>query len=256
MPLRIALGLTVGTALVLFSVKKQLLTLPGALLALALLLDILLLGGYAPALYIIVVFLLSGLIGACAKPKKSGGKHEARGIRQVAANGAVAGVCLLLYGIFDATPFLVAYYAAVAEFFTDTLASDIGVHAKGRPLDLARMRLTERGRSGGVSLLGTAASLLGALLCLLLSRGAGLSATAAVIVALASFSGMLIDSILGSLLQAKYTCRICSAYTEKPMHCGTAASKTRGLTWMTNSTVNLIANLLSAALAALWALSL
>lgn len=254
MILRIILGIAVGALLVLLTVKKQLLTLSGALLAFALLLDILLLGGYAPALYIILVFLLSGLVGACSKPKREKKAPQARGIHQVAANGAVAGICLILYGIFDATPFLVAYYAAVAEFFTDTLASDIGIHAKRRPLDLARLKYTERGRSGGVSLLGTAASLLGAIVCLLLALGAGLSLLGAAIAAATAFLGMLIDSILGSLMQAKYRCRICSAYTEKPTHCHTAAEKIGGFSFMTNSTVNLVSNILTAAIAAVLAL--
>ena len=254
MPLRLTIGLAVGAMLVLLSVKKRLLTLAGALLALALLLDVLAFGGYAPAAYIILVFLLSGLGGMLAPKKKDGGKHPPRGIRQVAANGAVAGICLLLYGIFEASPFLVAYYAAVAEFFTDTLASDIGIRAKGRPFDLARMKRTERGRSGGVSLLGTAASAAGAGICLLLALGAGLSAPLAAIAAAAAFLGMLFDSILGSLLQAKYICTVCAAYTEKPTHCHSPARKTSGLAIITNSTVNLLSNVSSAVIAALLAL--
>ena len=254
MALRMAIGLVLGTGLVLLSVKGRLLTLWGALSAFLLLLDILLLGGYPPAVYIVTVFLLSGLIGGLAKPKKKADKHPPRGVRQVAANGAVAGVCLLLYGLFDGIAFLVAYYAAVAEFFTDTLASDVGVHAKGRPLDLVKRRRTERGRSGGVSALGTAASAGGALACLLFALGAGLSLPYAAIAATAAFLGMLIDSILGSLFQAKYVCRSCGAYTEKPMHCGTAAEKTGGIAWVNNSTVNLLSNVLAAAIAALCAL--
>ena len=256
MALRMAIGLVLGTVLVLLSVKGRLLTLPGALTAFLLLIDILLFGGYAPAVYIVTVFLLSGLVGGLAKPKKKADKHPPRGVRQVAANGAVAGVCLLLYGLFGSIAFLVAYYAAVAEFFTDTLASDIGVHAKGRPFDIAKWRRTERGRSGGVSFLGTAASAAGALVCLLLALGAGLSLPYAAIAATAAFLGMLIDSILGSLFQAKYICRSCGAYTEKPMHCGTAAEKTGGIVWINNSTVNLLSNILAALRAALLALLL
>ena len=256
MLLRAIIGFLTGAALVLLSVKGRLLTPLGALLAFLLLMDILLLGGYAPAVYIIAVFLLSGLSGACTRPKEKKGAHAPRGPWQVAANGSVAGLCLLLYGIFDTLPLLVAYYAAVAEFFTDTIASDVGVHAKGRPLDLARMKRTERGRSGGVSLFGTAASAAGAAVCLLFAMGAGLCAPAAAIVAISAFLGMLIDSILGSLFQAKYTCRICGAYTEKPMHCSEAAEKIGGIAWITNSTVNLLSNLTSAAIAALLCLLL
>ena len=256
MALRMTIGLVLGTVLVLLSVKGRLLTLSGALTAFLLLIDILLLGGYAPTVYIVTVFLLSGLVGGLAKPKKKADKHPPRGVRQVAANGAAAGVCLLLYGLFGSIAFLVAYYAAVAEFFTDTLASDIGVHAKGRPFDIAKWRRTERGRSGGVSFLGTAASAVGALVCLLLALGAGLSLPYAAIAATAAFLGMLIDSILGSLFQAKYICRSCGAYTEKPMHCGTAAEKTGGIVWINNSTVNLLSNILAALIAALLALLL
>lgn len=250
MALRVAIGIGVGALLVLLAVKGRLLTLSGALCAFLLLLDILLLGGYAPAVYIITVFLLSGLVGRLAGKNKEASPHKPRGIGQVAANGGAAGLAVLLYGIFGSPALLVAYYAAVAEFFTDTLASDIGVHAKGRPLDLARMKRTERGRSGGVSLLGTAASAIGAAISYLLALGAGLSAVEAAVAATAAFVGMLIDSLLGSLLQAKYVCTACAAYTEKPLHCGVRAKKTGGLALVTNSTVNLISNLLAAILSA------
>ena len=66
----------------------------------------------------------------------------------------------------------------------------------------------------------------------------------------AGFFGALLDSVLGSQLQAKYRCPVCGELTEKKTHCGAEGKLEKGLGFMTNDTVNFLNNL-SAALIAL-----
>ena len=71
------------------------------------------------------------------------------------------------------------------------------------------------------------------------------------IILLTPMAGMMIDSVMGSLIQAKYTCNVCGKLTEKPIHCNTPCRLTGGLKPLNNDAVNLISNFFTAILAAL-----
>ena len=251
MPLRLLVGAVIGILLVALAVPKRILTPMGAALAFLMLLAIIAFGGYAAAGYMIAIFGICIAVHLYNKKKKNRHSDGARGLYQVACNGLVGVLSLIVYGITGNEAFLVAYYAAIAEMLADTLASDIGTLFPGDPIDICRFRRVPRGRSGGVSLAGTAVSILGCLAAFLLALPSGIGATSAALAAIAAFGGMLFDSILGSLIQAKFRCRICRKYTENSTHCGAAAEHTGGVRFIRNSDVNLIANVFSAALAAL-----
>ena len=70
------------------------------------------------------------------------------------------------------------------------------------------------------------------------------------VILLTPMAGMLIDSALGSLLQAKYTCDKCGKLTEKRLHCDAPCRLTGGIRSLTNDAVNLISNFLTAIIAA------
>ena len=251
MLIRFLIALPLGLLLVFFSVRVRMLTLPGALLAMALLLVILPLGGYAPAAFILILYALCAAVHAYNKRRRNRHSDGARGLRQVAANGLFGGVAILLSLLWPHPALTVAYYAAITEFFADTLASDIGTLMPGDPIDLCRLRRIPRGRSGGVSALGTLASLCGCGIAAALMLLFGLSPLYAAFAAAAAFLGMLFDSVLGSLLQAKYRCRVCGDYTEKPTHCAGTAERIGGIRLLDNSNVNLLSTLFSALLAVL-----
>ena len=249
--LRLSVGAVAGAAVVLLSVGKRMLTLPAAMTAYAFLLIILAFGGYAAAGYILLLYAVAGALSALGRRRRNRHADGVRGLRQVVANGAVGTLSLLLFGILGEEALLVAYFAAIAEFLADTAASDIGTLVPRDPIDICRLRRVPRGRSGGVSLIGTAAAVAACLLALGLSLLLGLSLRGAAIAAGAALLGVFLDSVLGSLLQAKYRCRVCGDYTEKPHHCGEAAEKTGGLRLLDNSNVNLLSTLFSAAVAVL-----
>lgn len=253
---RLLFGVSIGALLVLLSVWRRMLTVPAAVTAFCMLLVILAFGGYSAAIYIVAVYAVCGGVHLLNKKRKNRHSDGARGLLQVVENGGIGTLALLLYGLLGHPAALVAYYAAIAEFFTDTLASDIGTLSRRDPIDLCRLRRIPRGRSGGVSLLGTVAALCGAALCGGLSLLAGLSPWQALTVAAAATVGMLFDSVLGSLLQAKYRCTVCGTYTERAVHCGARAEHTGGLALLKNGGVNLLCTLLSAAFAALLCLLL
>ncbi|MBO7293467.1 MAG: DUF92 domain-containing protein [Clostridia bacterium] len=246
--LRLSVGALAGAAVVLLSVRGRMLTLPAALLSYAFLLIILAFGGYAAALYILLLYAVAGALSALGRHRRNRHADGVRGVRQVVANAAVGTAALLLFGIFGKDGLHVAYYAAIAEFVADTAASDVGTLVPRDPIDICRLRRIPRGRSGGVTLLGTAAALAACLLALPISLLA-LSLRGAVIAAAAAFLGVLFDSVTGSLLQAKYRCRLCGDYTERPRHCDTPAERIGGLRLLDNSRVNLVSTLFSAVLA-------
>ena len=176
-------------------------------------------------------------------------KPEIRSGRQVLANGIVPAVCALLFIFTKNSVFTLMYIAAVAEAFSDTVASGIGVFAKNT-YDPFRLKRCEQGISGGMSLVGTASSLFAALLISALSALLGMTdIITALVIAAFAFLGMIFDSLLGSLLQVKYKCSVCGKVTESKVHCGAASTKYRGISFINNDAVNLIANFFAALLA-------
>ena len=185
--LRLLVGILLGILLAMLSVWRRMLTIPAALAALFLLALIVTLGGWIAAAYILLFYAISAMTHAIGKRVNARHTEGARGLAQVAANGLVGGGALLLYGAVGAAPLLVAYYAAICEFCADTVASDIGTLSRAEPRDICTLRRVPRGRSGGVSLLGTAAALDVSLLGGAASLLGGLSLTEGVAVAVAAF---------------------------------------------------------------------
>ena len=179
-------------------------------------------------------------------------KKFKRNMFQVASNGAAAGICALLYAILGNPAFAVGFTAALSEALSDTAASGVGALAK-KTFDPFRMRACESGTSGGMSLLGTASSLIFGSALAFLSYALGIvNIWGALVAACAAFFGMVIDSALGSLVQAKFVCKLCGRRLEKPFCCGEPASLTSGIRIIRNSSVNLISNALVCALTILF----
>ena len=173
-------------------------------------------------------------------------KGECRDEIQVIANGLVP-MLLAVVCYFAFNPvFLVAYVAVLAEAFADTAASGIGVFSKNT-FDLFKMRRCEKGISGGMSFLGTSASLVGAVLFSLLILPFGIkSFTVILIASLSAFLGVIFDSFLGSVLQVKYRCSVCSFLTERESHCDAPTVKARGFKFFDNDVVNVSSGVFTA----------
>jgi uncharacterized protein (TIGR00297 family) len=193
--------------------------------------------------------------GRVAAQFEKGGRRDQG---QVLANGAVAAVLALAYGITRQPAMLAGLAGALAAVNADTWATEIGVLSRRRPWLVTTGRPVDPGTSGAVSTEGMLAAAAGAgLIGIAAGWGTG-SLVLAVAALAAGFIGSAADSLLGATVQAIYLCPTCQKQTERhPRHvCGSATRQVRGWSWLGNDGVNLAASLVGACVAAgLWILS-
>lgn len=241
-----------GVLIAFVTYKKKLLSLGGSISVLLMLLMIDYFGKWKMVVLIIWAYVTLSVIDKIFDKrieKSVEGIHEKSGVRvasQVWVNGGAAVLSIILYGITGRLSFMVGYIVAIGEAYADSLASDVGVMSKKKPIDICTLKPITNGLSGGISLLGTSVSFVGVLIYSILSNVfiKGDAVVFAVIV-FASMIGCFFDSILGSRLQIKYMCNICKTVTEKKTHCGADTIPYKGIRWLNNSMVNLISNIFS-----------
>lgn len=200
------------------------------------------------------LFLLSSsLIGKLFPVSTAAGDAKQklpRDATQVLANGAVYGFlgarfiqpcdsCLYYYHF--PWEHLLILVAAMAT--ADTWSSEIGQYFKRPTYDLIKWRKVPPGLSGGISLPGTLAGLAGSAFitgtcCWLLSYT---NIEELLWLTFGGFFGMLLDSVLGSLFQAKYRDPKTGALSDTPSPNTELAS---GFSWVTNDLVNFAAILI------------
>lgn len=249
-------------ALVAFiTIKKKAFTVPAALSACVMLIVAAVCSGWSGIVIVLAayftIFAVDMVVGDRSE-KVTGSVNQrtgARGIVQVIANALAATIAAVMSAILKKPELMMVYAAALTECLADSLASDVGVLSKKDPVDICRMKRIKRGLSGGVSLLGTLSALAGCVWMFLISLiFFGLSVKLAVAVILIPMIGIAIDSVLGSLVQAKYECTVCGKSTEKTVHCGQKTNHVGGLKLINNDAVNIISNFLTAILAAVYVL--
>lgn len=172
-------------------------------------------------------------------------KSDCRDAIQVLANGLIPMLMAVLYSLTANKAFLVGYVAALAEAFADTCASGMGVYANST-FDIFKMKKTKMGLSGGMSVIGTLASLLGAFVIGAIGFAFEPDFKLLLIASLTAFFGAVFDSFLGSLFQIKYRCKICGELTEREVHCDVKTEEYSGFTFFDNDIVNLLSGVFSA----------
>jgi uncharacterized protein (TIGR00297 family) len=208
------------------------------------------LGGLSWAILLLTFFITSsGLSRAFKNRKKEANEKYAKGGQrdagQVFGNGGIATLFAALHFFYPEAswPWL-GFAASLAAVNADTWATELGVLNPTAPRLITDLRkVVEKGTSGGVSLVGTLASLAGAGVI-------GLEAALLnpfevnwmffVLVTIAGLLGALFDSLLGATVQAIYYCPSCQKETERnPTHsCGTETTQIRGWKWLDNDLVN------------------
>ncbi len=168
---------------------------------------------------------------------------------QVLANGGAAFASALAYALSRHPAALVACGVALAEATADTWASEVGVLSPLRPRSILTGKLLPAGASGGVSWLGTFASLAGAaLIALIFGLGyAGIlgyadAYKAALWVLGGGFIGAIVDSLLGASIQAQYRCSHSGRLTERPATQGARNALQHGFAWVGNDAVNFLSS--------------
>ncbi len=227
-------------------------------------------GGWEWGILLVAFFVSSSALSFYRAHDKQGlaekfAKGHQRDLGQAIANGGTAALLAVLSQLFPLpgagreVVWFAACAGAMAAVNADTWATELGVLNPHPPRLITTGRRVEVGASGGITWLGTAASLGGAFFIGLLG-GLGLlvvrqSWTAARVLLLAATAGGLLgslfDSLLGATVQAIYWCDTCQKETERQIHrCSTETRLHRGWRWLTNDLVNLGASVVGALVAA------
>ncbi len=208
------------------------------------------LGGWDWAILLLAFFISSSALSKMFKSRKKDLKEKfdkgsRRDAMQVFGNGGLAAFFALLHFFFpDSLWTWLGFSAALAAVNADTWATELGVLARSQPRMINNLKQkVEKGTSGGISVTGTLASLVGAALIGLLSAifsPINDFFPIFILVTLAGLLGALFDSLLGATIQAIYYCPACKKETERhPNHlCGTETRYFRGWKWLTNDLVN------------------
>jgi uncharacterized protein (TIGR00297 family) len=188
------------------------------------------------------------------KERRTGGvvaKGGERDARQVLANGGLFTLAALGSLLAPSPLWGAAGAGAIAAATADTWATEIGTLSRRPPWMITTGRPAAPGTSGAVTVLGTVASVGGALFVAVLALAAGWGAPAALGAVLGGVAGSAADTLLGATLQARRWCDHCDAPTERLVHaCGVATRPAGGVAWLDNDGVNLASGVLGLAIGA------
>ena len=248
----IIIGIVTAILLSVAALRKNALTVFATITAACIVILISFCTSYREVIFLAVSYLVLVVIDALTEKKSEKivadvhKKHGARTVVQLLANGGAATVAVILYKVFKNEAFLYVYVVCVIEACADSIASDIGVLSKKPPVSILTFKRVQTGLSGGVSLLGLSASLVGCVFMAALSLiciGFGVKNFA--LMAVIPFFGMILDSVIGASLQVKYKCAKCGKYTERAEHCGEKTVYAGGIRFLDNSAVNLLTNIIT-----------
>ena len=188
-------------------------------------------GGAAWAALVGAFFLTSSALTRLESgPTGQGGRSRDRSGRdwtQVVANGGVATATAVGHAAVGSSVWLTACAGAIAVATADTWATEIGRFSRAAPRLITTWGRTVHGASGGITGVGTAAACGGALLIASIGAAFALPPAArfAGAVAVAGFSGSIVDSLLGATIEQRWR-------------------------WINNNAVNLVATAWGALVAA------
>jgi len=206
-------------------------------------------GGLPWAILLIAFFITSSGLSRMFKKRKQGlnekySKGDQRDAGQVFGNGGLATAFVLIHALYPESNIgWVGFAAALAAVNADTWATELGVLNPHPPRLIHNFKQVEKGTSGGISIIGTLASVAGSGLIGVLAASFAhqpVSWTLCLIITIAGLAGSLFDSLIGATVQAMYYCPTDKKETEKhPLHtCGTETVHIRGWKWLNNDWVN------------------
>jgi uncharacterized protein (TIGR00297 family) len=204
-------------------------------------------GGWEWALLLLTFFITSSALSRAFKKRKQGldekfSKGHERDAGQVFGNGGIATFFAALHFFFPESPIpWVGFAASLAAVNADTWATELGVLSPHPPRMITNLkRIVEKGTSGGISLVGTLASLAGSALIAFFASLLTDNWSLLPLITVSGLVGSLFDSLLGGTVQAMYYCPNDKKETEKhPVHtCGTETVHIRGWKWLDNDRVN------------------
>jgi uncharacterized protein (TIGR00297 family) len=211
--------------------------------------------GVSWAILVIAFFMSStalGRIRADVRTRRIGSvvaKGGRRDASQVLANGGVFAVAALGQLLHPSPGWLALGGGALAAAAADTWGTEIGSLSAHSPRDILRWRPVAPGTSGGVTAVGTLASVGGGAFIAALAALAGWPWPTVFATFVGGVAGAFADSILGAAVQVRRWCDRCNSATEQPVHlCGSPTRIAGGVPWVDNDTVNLLSVLLGGAI--------
>jgi len=174
---------------------------------------------------------------------------------QVLSRGLMAMLSSLIWYVTGSLSSLVMFGASIAEVLANTLASSIGSLSKRTPVSIRNFMPVSKGFSGAVTPLGILSSFIASIivgvLWVLLFLDVQVYETVKIIafcsvISFTAFMGSIIDSYLGSCVQAHYINPKTGQLTEKPNEDGVDFELSYGIRWIDNDMVNLLSNIFSA----------
>ncbi|MEO8357351.1 MAG: DUF92 domain-containing protein [Chloroflexota bacterium] len=216
------------------------------------------LGGWQWAALLLTFFITSSGLSRAFKKRKQGltekfSKGHERDAGQVFGNGGLATLFVLIHALYpESIVGWVGFASSLAAVNADTWATELGVLNPTPPRLITDLRKrVEKGTSGGISLFGTLASLVGASVIALPAALFADNGSLFLLISIAGLAGALFDSLLGATVQAMYFCPTDQKETEKhPFHtCGTQTIHIRGWKWLDNDWVNFACSALGSLLA-------
>lgn len=251
------LGLTLSLAVALASRRWGMLTNSGTLATTLIGTVVFGLGGWKWAPAILFFFFSSNILSKLGKTQKTKlkdtfQKSERRDGAQVLANGLVPALCALLNYMNHEPLWYILYLASLTSATADTWGTEIGVLSRSAPILITSGKRVPSGTSGGITWVGTAASLAGSLalsaIGLFVLPPFSLRPESFFVLTLVGFVSTLFDSFLGASLQAQYVCPSCNKRTERKIHCQLKTKRVSGWSWMNNDWVNFLSGLMAVAL--------
>lgn len=255
--LRFLLGAAFATVVSLSAARARSLSGSGAAAA-AILGTIAVTAGWSWGILLVVFFTLTAALTAYQSARKREltreivKKSDARDAAQVLANGGAFALAALAWIATGSGIWLAAAAGSIAAAAADSWATETGIALGGRPRAILTGKPAAPGTSGAVTATGSLGGVAGAAAMAATVLIIGWSRQIAAAAFFAGAAGMIIDSILGATVQARRFCTGCDTETEQPLHhCGRATEMIRGVRWLDNDMVNVLATLSGALIAAL-----
>jgi len=248
MLVRVILGVLLASSIALVARRTRSLSSSGAVVA-TIVGTIAIAAGWSWGALLILYFATSTALSHLGRATKElrtativakGGERDAV---QVLANGALFTGAALAMLLHPNVQWLALGAGSLAASAADTWATEIGTLYGGRPRSLLTRKVVPVGTSGGISLVGTAAAVAGAVFIAVIAVLLGWSPIVGRCVALGGIAGAMLDSMLGASVQARRWCESCKCETERQVHdCGATTVWRRGLHWLDNDIVNFISS--------------